>query len=229
MSTLKYYGNPVQSYVFKNKRCIYFGNKVWSRGVTTIIRKYFAPTYAFKKLKRVKYPRGLPKRSAIRRGHAIDRTLQCWTEGHYSKRFRLIEPKAIIQAFEDRTWKPLSSQLAVAWPNARLATRLDLVLHDTLQNEILIVEIKSGCGYRNLANGKMKHILPSITNSALNQHQLQVLIGKRLFQKTYPNHTLTTRCVLVYVSIDGHIDIIEESDFTVKYTESIENVIVRTR
>ena len=229
MSETIYYGEAVEKYQFKNKRCIYFGNKVWSRGVTTMIKKVFSPTYSFKKLKRVKYTRGLPKRLAKRRGHAIDRTLQTWVDGKYSKRFRLLEPKAIIQLFNTRKWEPLSSQLAVAWQDARLATRLDLVLLDTIRNQILIVEIKSGCGYRELTNDNMHHIFPRISNSALHQHQLQVLIGHMLFKKTYPNHILSTRGVLIYVSLDGHIELIEESDFSVQYTPAIENIILRTR
>ena len=221
-------GNPLNNYVFKS-RSVYFGNKCWSRGVTTTIKKIFSPTYKFSKLKRnSKYTKGLMKHKAIRRGHAIDHTLQMWTEGRYTKRFKLIEPKAIIRIFEDRCWLPLASQLVVAWPTGRIATKLDLVLHDTKQNHILIVEIKSGCGYRNLHNDNMIHISPIINNCALHQHQLQTLIGTQLFKKTYPDCTIPIRSILVYVSLRGEVDIIEESDFKTTYSKTIENVILRT-
>jgi hypothetical protein len=227
MSLYKLCGKPIKNYIFKN-RSVYFGNKMWSRGVTTTIRKVFAPSYAFSKLKRGKYTRGLKKRDAIRRGHAIDHTLQCWSDGRYSKRFRLVEPKAIIKYFEQRCWNPLASQLVVAWPSGRIATKLDLVLHDTERDQILIVEIKSGCGYRTLSNDVMRHIRPNVSNSALHQHQLQTLLGKYLFQKTYPDCTLHVRSILLYVALDGDIDMIQESDFGIVYSKSIDNVILRT-
>jgi hypothetical protein len=229
MSSLKELcGNPVKQYLFKN-RSVYFGNKTWSRGVTTTIKKIFSPTYSFSKLKRTsKYTRGLTKQKAIRRGHAIDHTLQRWVEGYYTKRFKLIEPKAIIKEFEKRCWSPLASQLVVAWPVGRIATKLDLVLHDTKQNHILVVEIKSGCGYRYLYNGNMLHITPTIDNCALHQHQLQTLIGTQLFKKTYPKCTLPIRSVLVYVSLQGTVDIIEESVFNTTYSKAIERALLRT-
>jgi hypothetical protein len=150
-------GLPVCVYSWQT-RSVYFGNKKWSRGVTTVIKKVFATTYRYTKLKRGHYSVGLPKRQAKRRGHAIDAILHKWAGGISISRSRLKEPYALIRAFEEHGWNPVCYQLVVAWPTARLATKIDLVLHDSTNNRLIVVEIKSGCGYRRNSHGMLHHI-----------------------------------------------------------------------
>jgi hypothetical protein len=221
-------GPPVCVYTWKT-RSVYFGNKKWSRGVTTVIKKVFAPSYRYKKLKRGTYSVGLPNRQAKRRGHAIDGTLDKWANGLSISRSRLKEPRALINTFEEHGWKPVCSQLVVAWPTARLATKIDLVLHDAAQNKMIVVEIKSGCGYRRNSHGNLRHILPSVSNAPLHQHELQCLFGKKMLTSTYPKWTCANIvCVLAYVSIDGIVELVMETEFAVQYTQRIENILINT-
>jgi hypothetical protein len=221
-------GPPVCVYAWKT-RSVYFGNKKWSRGVTKVKKKVFASSYRYTKLKRGHYVVGLPKRQAKKRGHAIDAILCKWADGFSITRSRLKEPRALIQTFEAHGWKPVCSQLVVAWPEARLATKIDLVLHDTTQNKVMIVEIKSGCGYRWNAHGTLRHIIPKVSNAPLHQHQLQVLFGKELFARTYPKWArVDTVCVVAYVAIDGTVELFMEDDFSVQYTQCIETILMNT-
>jgi hypothetical protein len=108
--------------------------------------------------------------------------------------------------------------LVVAWREGRIATMIDLVLYDETQEEIIIVEIKSGCEYRNLSTGsKLKHLKENVTDAPVHQHQLQVVLGKELFRRTYPECKKQVRALLVYVSKEGDLDVIEEEDFQVHY------------
>jgi hypothetical protein len=221
-------GLPVCVYSW-HTRSVYFGNKNWSRGVTTVIKKVFASTYRYTKLKRGHYSVGLPKRQAKRRGHAIDAALHKWAGGLSMAHSRLKEPYALIKTFEEHGWKPVCSQLVVAWPAARLATKIDLVLHDSINNKIIVVEIKSGCGYRRNSHGMLRHIVPKVSNAPLHQHQLQCLFGKKLLTCTYPQWTYADiECVLAYVSVDGTVELFMEADFAVHYTPCIETILMNT-
>jgi hypothetical protein len=133
-------------------------------------------------------------------------------------RCRILEARPIITLFECRGWTPLASQLVVAWREGRIATMIDLVLYDENQEEIIIVEIKSGCEYRNLSTGsKLKYLKENVTDAPIHQHQLQVLLGKELFQRTYPDCKKKVRALLVYISKEGDLDVIEEEDFQIHY------------
>jgi hypothetical protein len=223
-------GLPIKDFQFKN-RSVYFGNKSWSRGVTTVIKNVFATAYTYNKLRmRHVCPKGLRKRRAVRRGHIIDNTIDRWVNG-LSLKCRVKEPRMLIQLFESLAWKPIASQLVVAYPEARIATKIDIVLYDTRRDTLLIVEVKSGCHYRRCTtkDGTLQHIRPIVNDSPLHQHQLQSLIGKLLFLKTYPHWSaLSVESVVVYVSTSGDTELLMESDFDVQYSSVIEKVILRT-
>lgn len=210
-------GTPVSRYVWKT-RSVYFGAKRWSRGVTTLIHRLFVPDYQFRKLRRVREGTGLPKHLAKRRGHTIDRTMQRWTNSQSIGRCRIKEPRALISTFGDLGWVPIGSQVVVAWPAARLATRLDLVMLDVARHKVIVVEIKSGCLYRRESHGRMHHVRPHVSNAPINQHQLQTLLGRELFLRTYPQwDPCDVECALVYVTPDCTIEMIYGNDFEVTY------------
>jgi hypothetical protein len=95
---------------------------------------------------------------------------------------------------------------------------IDLVLFDETLDEIIIVEIKSGCEYRNVSTGsKLQHLKEDVTDAPVHQHQLQVLLGKELFRRTYLECTKRVRALLVYVSKEGDLDVIDEEEFRIKY------------
>jgi hypothetical protein len=194
-----------------------------------VIKDVFAPGFRYTKLKRGHCAVGLRKRQAIRRGHAIDRVLDTWASGLSTKRSRIREPKTLIQTFDTHGWIPLSSQLTVAWPEARIATKIDLVLHDAMRDKVMVVEIKSGCGYRRKSHGMLGHVVPSVSNAPLHQHQLQVLLGKELFARTYTKWSRTDiECVLVYISHECEVELIREEAFSVLYSPEIDTVLLKT-
>lgn len=221
-------GTPATLYVWKT-RSVYFGAKRWSRGVTRTIRRLFVPDYQFRKLKRVRGSTGLPKRKAKRRGHAIDRTLEQWSNGQSIGRCRIKEPRALISAFTELGWKPIGSQVVVAWPAARIATRLDLVLFDAERHKVIVVEIKSGCLYRRESHARMRHVRPPVSNAPINQHQLQTLLGRELFIRTYPHwDTSDVDCVLVYVTPDCSVEMVHGNEFDVTYDTRLDALLLNT-
>jgi hypothetical protein len=224
------FGDPQEVFHF-NKRAVYFGQKKWSRGVTTVIKKVFAPSYVYRRLQRSKdiVKTGLPFRKARRRGKLVDEVLGKWVRGGKT-RCRILEARALIELFESRRWLPLASQLVVGWREGRIATMIDVVLHDEVTDQILIVEIKSGCEYRHVSTGSCMKCLQSsdVPDSPLHQHQLQTLLGKELFNRTYKECTKSVRGVLIYVGKDGSLEIVEESQFRVLYTDHVAQAIIRT-
>jgi hypothetical protein len=223
-------GPPIERFSF-NKRAVYFGQRKWSRGVTTVIKKVFASSYRYAKLPRRSRATGLPFRKARRRGKLVDGILDKWVRGEKT-RCRIAEGRAIIQLFESRHWEPVASQLVVAWREGRIATMIDIVLHDVSTDEILVVEIKSGCEYRYLTTGSnLKNLGPSctVTDAPIHQHQLQVLLGKDLFHRTYPSCTKKVQAVLVYAAKDGTLEVLMEEDFKVHCRDTaVVDAIFRT-
>jgi hypothetical protein len=223
-------GAPAHEYVWKN-RGVYFGSRTWSRGVTKTIRRIFASTYRFSQLPRRRCLRlaGLPYKQAKRRGHAIDRTLSRWASGQSLARTKIKEPGVLLEIFTVRGWKPVGSQVVVAWPEARLATRIDLVLFDSTTQRLLVVEVKSGCLYRRQSHGYLAHVQPRVTNAPLHQHQLQVVLGKELLVRTYPQWTRSqVDCVLIYVNHHLETEVVEECEFGIQYSSCIRDVLLRT-
>tara|TARA_B110000046_G_C12995362_1_gene399796 strand:+ start:751 stop:1431 length:681 start_codon:yes stop_codon:yes gene_type:complete len=221
-------GTPETSYVWKT-RSVYFGAKRWSRGVTRIIRRLFVPDYRFGKLKRLRPSSGLPKRQAKRRGHGIDRALMQWSAGQSIGRCRIQEPRALITAFTDHGWVPAGAQVVVAWPAARIATRLDLVLYDSARHKVIVVEIKSGCLYRRESHARMRHVRPVVSNAPLHQHQLQTVLGRELFLRTYTHWDPgDVECLLVYVTPDCTVEMIHGRDFAVTYGSHVETLLLNT-
>ena len=221
-------GPPVRLYEWKG-RSVYFGHSTWSRGVTKVIRSVFAPTYRFKPLPRAQCSGGLRLRAAKRRGHAIDAALARWVAVPTTYKSALHEPAALIRLFRASGWVPVAAQLVVAWPAARLATRIDLVLYDPSRAVLLVVEIKSGCEHRRIAHGTLKHLRPALSNAPLYQHQLQALLGKELLIHTYPKWTPSSvEAVLVYVTATGQVELIREADFGLQYSPALETVLLYT-
>lgn len=223
-------GKPIKTYEFK-RRSVYFGGKKWSRGVTTVIKQLFAPSYKFNKLQ-MKHvcEKGLRKRHAKRRGVLVDDIIGKWVSGYHVK-CRIQEPRMLIKHFELMKWLPVSSQLVVACQEARLATKVDIVLYDSPNDILRIVEVKTGYHYRRCStrDGILRHVRPTVNNSPLHQHQLQALIGKWLFLKTYPQWVNKhVESVVVYVSNDGCIELLLEQNFQVKFSKCVEDVLMRT-
>jgi hypothetical protein len=222
-------GDPVDVYLFKS-RSVYFGHKRWSRGVTKVIQKVFCPSFVFKKIKRGSYVPGLTKRKAKKRGHLVDQIIENWVLGKPT-RCRILEPRSIINIMEELEWVPIASQLVVAWPEARLATKIDLVVYCETTNKIIVVEIKTGCGYRRCStpNGFLHHLRPKVSNAPIHQHQLQIILGKELLARTYPNWSRNNiEAVLIYVSTDGELELIREHEFSFTYSTIVENILLNT-
>ena len=221
-------GPPVCTYEWKG-RSVSFGNGRWSRGLTTVIRAVFAPTYRFKKLCRTTCPGGLRLRAAKRRGRAIDEALARWVQTPTTYRSTLNEPDVLIRLFTGHGWLPVDAQLVVAWPDARLATRIDLVLYDPGRNMLVVVEMKSGCAYRRVAHGTLHNVVPITSNAPLHQHQLQALLGKELLLQTYPKWTRSAvEAVVVYVTTAYQVELVREPDFGVVYSPHVQRALLRT-
>jgi hypothetical protein len=189
-----------------------FANNDRSRGVTKIIRALFAPDFAYGKLKKKPPPKenALSYRQARARGKLIDRQLTKW---HLFKSLKgaKIETKLLVTYLSGQHLVPISTQLAVGCPIDRLGTCIDLVCKDTTTNEIVLIEIKRGCNYRDCTTGHMMRTIIDLNGHPVNdcllhQHMLQLLLGELLFVRTFPLETRHHRCILLYVDTDSVLE-----------------------
>jgi len=207
------------------RRYVRFNNGRCSRGVTKIIRRIFASNYRFKQLNRTTFG-SMSRRVSKRFGTRVDTAIDHWVRGLRVKEQHV---RSMVKQLEQWSWRPVTSQLVVARPLWRLATRIDLIVLDTLHDVLLLIEVKTGCPYRHESNGKMmRFIRPQIYNSMLHQHQLQAVLSAALFSYTYPNCTYAVEPALLYMNHDGSLDLFRESQFQVHFNESIEQVLIGT-
>jgi hypothetical protein len=184
-------------------RSIMFANNDRSRGITKIIRTLFAPGFTYGKLKKKPLPKAtaLSYRQARARGKLIDRQLTKW---HLFKSLKgaKIETKLLVTYLSNQHLVPIATQLPVGCPVDRLGTCIDLVCTDTITKEIVLIEIKRGCHYRDCTTGQMLRTIVDldgrpVNDCLLHQHMLQLLLGELLFVRTFP--TRPHRCLLLYV------------------------------
>ena len=214
-------GDPIADYT----RPLHFRGR---RGVTVVIRRVFARSFRFAKLQGPRPRRCLSRRGARSAGKRLDALVTRWASGRALGR---VTPgmRALMRACSDRGWVPVGAQVPVVWPAARLATCIDLVLHDAARDRLVVVEVKSGCAYRHLHHGYLSHIRPRVTNSPLHQHQLLTVLGKELLARTYPHWARSSiDMALVYVADDGTIDLITGDRFGVAFTPEIAAALERT-
>ena len=217
-------GPAVCLYTWKG-RSVYFGNRMWSRGLTKVIQHVFAPNYRFQRLPR-RLTGTLRRGAAKKRGHAIDQAMSRWVHAP-TVRTSLHEVRTLITLFESYCWVPIAAQLVVAWPGARLATKIDLVLSDG-HERLYVIEIKSGCLYRRASHGMLRHCTPPVSNAPIHQHQLQALLGKELLVRTYPTWSrANVESILVYVTPDA-VEMIREAEFGVTYTDTMRQILEQT-
>ncbi len=159
-------------------------------GITKLIHTVFAPQWRFKRLThRPKNPHGLKRRAACKRGKQLDKECKINTQ------IKSKEGKLLQSAFANWGWTILHTQVLVRFEN--LHTFIDLIVRDSFNQE-WIIEIKRGYVYKKCAVGWLKHQSKAVPDAALYQHQMQVLIGKWLWEKNHEGKTI--RHALIYVN-----------------------------
>lgn len=192
-------------------------------GLTKLIKKVFVPDYKFKNLEKVaKNPGGLKKRAACRQGKLIDKQLT-QTVSKIPNTILCKQTTLVLNKLKELNFTLTKSQVYVVNESLKLCTFIDLVALDETTQQEVIIEIKSGCHYRlcSTKNGFMKFQKEPTTNCLQNQHQLQALFGKYLYDKQFKT---TTTCCLIYVN-ETQCDYIPLSQFHVEISnEAIETI-----
>ncbi len=178
-------------------------------GITKLIPRVFAPSWNFKKLKRK--PRnigGLKKRAAKARGNRIDQELK----NDVNESDSCIETKLIRNMLDERCLDIDKCQVLVTKKN--LKTFLDMVVTHRETRQKFILEIKRGCIYRSCAtvDGKLRFQTKDLNDCLLRQHELQVLIGRWMYQHEHDHGVL-----LLYVN-ESSVEVIEETHFEAELT-----------
>ncbi len=178
-----------------------------SKGVHKTIKCLFAPCYDFKKLtNKPQNTGGLKLKLAKRRGKLIDKQLSSIKPCKPIQEVLILKNKFIELGLEI-----IHSQYVVANEETRLATPIDLIVKHKETDQIYLVEIKYGCHYRSCFVGDLKFQTKSINDCLLHQHQLQILIGRWLYNKS------NIGVLLIYLDSD-QINIYTEDQFEAKLT-----------
>jgi hypothetical protein len=179
-------------------------------GVTKLIKKIFVPHFKFKNLR--KMPRnigGYTKRKARQQGKRVDKELSEFLAHGTNPRF-CAETKHVIEKLAEKNLRLVNTQVYISNSDLNMCVYIDLIAVDQ-SGTFVIIEIKRGFQYRlcSTKNGFLKFHSPGVTDCFQNQHQLQSLLGKILFEH---KHHLQCTCCLIYVN-EACCDYIPESDF----------------
>ena len=201
------------------------------RGITKAIKTTFAPHWKFKQLQHV--PRnvgGLRKRAACRRGKLLDRELSQFALTGPDASF-CAETQLVIAKLNELRLTLTHTQVYVSDADWKLCTHIDLLAVDQTTGQHVVIETKRGCHYRRCStkSGSLKFHDAHVTDCLENQHQLQALLGKMLFERTHATHST---CCLIYVN-EEKCECISEPDFKVQVSptalQAIKTFKPRTR
>ena len=141
-------------------------------GVTKVIKKTFAPQFAFKKLRKI--PRnvgGLRKSAACRRGKRIEKELSDFAANGGTNMLKYCqETQLVIAKLDELHLQLLETQVYVANQSLNMCTFIDLLTFNSATQTFVIVEIKRGCHYRRCStkNGTLRFHAPDVTDCLLN-------------------------------------------------------------
>lgn len=212
-----------------------------AKGVTKVIRNIFFPGYCYEKLRGRLNDKGkLRLRAAKARGMRLDRELveYCKRKDHGNSAYLLPETRLVLKSLQKKGLTIESTQNVVYYEPWRLCTAIDMVLVErkgpgsadssSVQSEKkILVEVKRGCEYRDsyVPCVRSRFLQPQVQTSPANMHQLQILIGKHLFLHLHPDEIV--ECWVLYVN-EEKVHIVEEKDFTVKWSDVTASALCRT-
>lgn len=215
---------PPTDLVWRRNHIVFPETRRHSRGVTKVIKRWFAPKFRFRNIKnRPTTVGGLPFRQARRRGKLLDRQMVAYAKSKNIPLKACEETRRLIDYLSEQRLTVVSAQQVVGWSQARLGTCIDLVCTNHLQ-EYIIVELKRGCAYRKCHTGERLAFVQAENDSLFNQHQIQLLISKILFQKTF---NIDAKLLLLYIDNEQVLPY-DESTFTVKWTESASQILLKS-
>lgn len=157
--------------------------------------------------------------TGIRLDNSIETTVDRFVEtGQRPKLSKLTRQCAYFwQVCQQKGWVPIGSQIPVGCPTLRVATRVDAVCCEAATGNIVVLEIKSGYTYYKEGNGMLSAPYTDHNNSPLNQHHLQLLLNKVLYQRTFPRHIISHCYILRF---EAHlVDLHPLASWAVQHTE----------
>lgn len=188
---------PEIKWDFRNK-CFTINGRAVS-GVHPTIHSLFYPNYSFLQARaRAQHnvPAGQRHRYyGIRAGTSFDNTIEksvalfvrTGTRPDHSRITGLLKGFWIM--CEKKGWVPTASQVTVGCATLRVATRIDVVCKDTSGNVVLL-EIKRGYSYCAEASHMMNAPFTDRNNCPKNQFQLQLLLNRELYRRTYQQRVI---------------------------------------
>lgn len=207
-----------------------------SKGITKVIQRLFFPSYRVQNLRgpSVRNHGGLTLKQARRRGRLIDSQLRKVVGDRTllrPPRRACEETKKIIAFIRNRGFYIEHAQYTVGYAPWRLSTPVDLVLHSvTAPDQRVVVEVKSGCLYRHKAipNVCARYIDPPVPVSPSSMHQMQAVIGKRLYELSEQTDDVPVHAWLLYVDMVHGVELIEQDAFCIQWCPKYENILQNT-
>ena len=216
------------------KFVIFESSSMKSKGVTKAIKRIFFPSFVYKNLRgqTIQNVGGLSFKKAKNRGKLLDKQLTSLKGDkllNMPKR-ALEETKIFIKFLKSRNLYIEFAQHKVGNSDWNIATDIDLILRSLdLKNDFrVLVEIKSGCLHRRkeIPLKFSQNLSENVTVCAMHLHQLQILLGKKMFERNNMSGKIEKvelrDCLLIYIDLKDGLECIEEADFKVKYTEKID-------
>lgn len=160
------------------------------RGVTAALRLAYWSDYCFKTAKtdgtegtgNNRYVKGP---TASKRGSLVDQQIDRIIQGKPLDGKPHAFTVLAFKAFRAAALQPVASQVVVFDQERRLATAVDILCVNS-ERQHVVVELKCSSNFKYHAfSGPMKHEFSTLRNSIANQHAVQTLVTRALFERTY--------------------------------------------
>ncbi len=172
----------------QNMKCFYDTvEKIRLRGLVRLLKENFWPKYSFKKAVATEprpASRGCSARGGRARGVRVDREVQRVIDGH---KLRAAHPftRFVFSALEQLRVTAVASQVVVYDLERRLATAVD-ILGRMPNGTLCVIELKCSSDHKyESACGRMKTPFAKVPNSLKEQHTVQCMVTRALFERTY--------------------------------------------
>jgi hypothetical protein len=160
------------------------------KGITAALKRVFWSDYRFAKAQTldavgVGNSPFMKGPTASRRGTLVDKQVSSLIEGRPVVGKIHAFTGLAFRAMREANLRPVASQVVVFDESRRLATAVDILCVNARAQNV-IVELKCSSDFKyTAATGPMKHEFAQLSNSLANQHIVQTLVTRELFQRTY--------------------------------------------
>lgn len=167
------------------RKAVVLKSGVLARGLVKTLQCLWYPHY--------KAPKGggsVTPRKARAEGKALDGFVERWVKAGQTPVIRTVAAQRLVDALNEKGYKPIQAQVVATDEMLRLGTRVDLICEDAATNQKIFIEVKLGFDQywrKCKADAKMNSPYDDLVDAAEQHHWLQAAWSRYLLEQQTPD------------------------------------------